>query len=403
MLQQYYHINEASGISIGIGKDGVYSVSACSVTVEKKQLQIKAKLPGLNKISDVAKQIPGRSLVALNLYGRGVLQKQIEKTEEINQNNFSQILPNANVADFYVQNFVSGAYSFVSVIRRVEADKWIALVNEAGFSVLMLSLGPFPVKHVLPQLNVYGNEIKFDGNLINRNEQAEWVSTKYEEGVVSDFPVKIESESIDEKLVIAYANAFQLVLSSKIDVIQADVPELNTVLQKVTEERKLKVYGVLVLGVFFVLLLVNFFVFSSLNSSNGKLTEQVSRSAQNSDDLQQINVLVRQKDSLTKVLGWEGGINKAGLIDQVASMLPTEITWKEAWVDPVDQAASRNQKTVLFSTRKIRITGNSERIIPVNEWIARIKTKNWVKNVQLDSYAFSSEQNTGIFTIVIDY
>jgi len=403
MLQQYYHINEASGISIGIGKDGVYAVNACSVTVEKKQLHIKAKLPGLNNISDVAKQIPARSLVALNLYGRGVLQKQIEKTEEINQNNFSQILPNANVADFYVQNFISGAYSFVSVIRRAEADKWIALVNEAGFSVLMLSLGPFPVKHVLPQLNVYGNEIKFDGNLINRNEQSEWVSTKYEEGVVSDFPVKIESESIDEKLVVAYANAFQLVLSSKIDVIQADVPELYTVLQKVTEERKLKAYGVLVLGVFFVLLLVNFFVFSSLNSSNGKLTEQVSRSAQNSDDLQQTNVLVRQKDSLTKVLGWEGGINKAALIDQVASMLPSEITWKEAWVDPVDQAASRNQKSALFSTRKIRITGNSERIIPVNEWIARIKTKNWVKNVQLDSYAFSSEQNTGIFSIVIDY
>ncbi len=403
MLQQYDHINEAAGISIGIGKDGVYSVSACSVIVEKKQLHIKAKLPGLNKMSDVAKQIPARSLVALNLYGRGVLQKQIEKTEEINQNNFSQILPNANVSEFYVQNFVSGAYSFVSVIRRAEADKWIALVNEAGFSVLMLSLGPFPVKHVLPQLNVYGNEIKFDGNLINRNEQSEWVSANYEEGAVSDFPVKIESESIDEKLVIAYANAFQLVLSSKIDIIQADVPELNTVLQKVTEERKLKVYGALVLGVFFVLLLANFFIFSSLNSSNAKLTEKVSRSAQNSDDLQQTNLLVRQKDSLTKVLGWEGGINKAALIDQVASMLPPEITWKEAWVDPVDQAASRNQKTVLFSTRKIRITGNSERIIPVNEWIARIKTKNWVKNVQLDSYAFSSEQNTGIFTIVIDY
>lgn len=403
MLQQYYHINQAAGISIGIGKDGAYSVSACSVSVEKNRLQLTAKLPGFSSISDVAKQLPALSLVALNLYGRGVLQKQVEKTEEITQNNFSQILPNANIADFYVQNFISGSHSFVSVIRRAEADKWIALVNEAGFSVLMLSLGPFPVKHVLSQLNVYGNDVKFDGNIISRNDQLEWISAKYDEGAASDFPLKIESESIDEKLVVAYASAFQLVLSSKIDVIQVDAPELNAALQKVTEEKKLKVYGALVLAVFFVLLLVNFFVFSSLNSSNGKLTEQVSRSSQNSDDLQQTNLLVRQKDSLTRVLGWEGGINKAALIDQVAAMLPPEITWKEAWVDPVDLAASRNQKTILFSTRKIRIMGNSERIIPVNEWIARIKTKSWVKNVQLDSYAFSTEQNTGIFTIVIDY
>src|SRR5437016_4919951 len=126
MLQQYYHINEAAGISIGIGKDSLYSVSACYVAVEKNQLLITAKLPGLNSIADITKQLPAKSLVALNLYGRGVLQKQIEKAEEITQNNFSQILPNANIADFYVQNFISGSYSFVSVIRKAEADKWIA-------------------------------------------------------------------------------------------------------------------------------------------------------------------------------------------------------------------------------------------------------------------------------------
>jgi len=102
-------------------------------------------------------------------------------------------------------------------------------------------------------------------------------------------------------------------------------------------------------------------------------------------------------------MGWEDNIDKSGLIDQLASLLPAEITWREATVDPLDLTASRNQKTMAFYTRKIRITGNSEKIIPVNEWIARIKTIKWVKNVQLDSYTFNNELSTGQFTILIDY
>ncbi|WP_234997733.1 hypothetical protein [Mucilaginibacter sp. OK098] len=403
MLQQYYGINEATGISITIGKDGNYIVNVCAVSIQNDQLSFQKKLLDITDINELKKLLPVKSYVSLNLYGKGILQKQIEKTEEINQHNFSQILPNANIEDFYVQNFISGNKSFVSVVRKAEADKWISQLKELGFIALMLGLGPFPVQNVTAQLNVYGNDVIFDGHIIHRNEESEWISVKYHENTTSEFPLKIESESISEKLLIAYASAFQLVLSAKIDGVQAEVPGLNEELKKVLEEKKLKVYGFLTLAIFFILLLVNFFLFSGLNSSNAKLTEQVSRTAQSSSGIQQINDQVQQKDSLLKTLGWEGNINKASLIDQIASLLPEEITWKEAAVDPVDMSASRIQKSIVFYTRKIRITGNSEKIIPVNEWIARIKTKAWVKNVQLDSYTFNSEQNTGQFTILIDY
>jgi Tfp pilus assembly protein PilN len=403
MLGQYYHINEATGITITIEKDGSYTVNACAVSTQNNQLNFQKKLTGITAISELKKLLPVKSYVSVNLYGKGVLQKQIEKAAEINQHNFSQVLPNANIEDFYIQHFISGNQSFVSVVRKAEADKWISQLRELGFMPLMLSLGPFPVQNVLSQLNIYGGEVIFDGHIIGRNEQSEWISVKNDKNTVPEFPLKVESESIDEKLLIAYAAAFQLVLSSKIDAVQADAPGLNEELKKVLEEKKLKVYGFLTLAVFFILLLLNFFLFSSINSSNVKLTEQVSRTAQNSNDVQQTNVQVQQKDSLLKILGWEGNINKASLIDQVAAMLPQEITWRAAAVDPIDVSASRIQKTIVFYTRKIRITGNSEKIIPVNEWIARIKTKAWVKNVQLDSYTFNSDQDTGQFTILIDY
>jgi hypothetical protein len=403
MLEQYYRINEATGVSINIDSGGNAAVNACSVIIQNNQLNFGKKVTDIPMVDALAKHFPAKSLIALNLSGKGILQKQIEKTEVISQNNFNTILPNASIEDFYIQNFVSGSQSFVSIIRKAEADKWINQLKELGFVPLMVSLGPFPVQNIIAQLNVYGNEIIFNGHTVIRNEQQQWISVNYNESVLSPFPFKVELENIHEKLIIAYAAAFQIVLAGKIEPVHAEVPLLEATFRKLVEEKKLKVQGFLILSVFFILLLVNFFLFSWLNSANAKLTEQVSRSAQSTDDVQKINEQVQQKEALLKVLGWEADINKSALIDQAASLLPGDITWKEAEVDPIDLSGSRSQKSIVFFNRKMRIVGNSEKIIPVNEWIARIKTRAWVKNAQLESYTYNSELNTGQFIITIDY
>ena len=69
--------------------------------------------------------------------------------------------------DFYLQNFVSGDSSFVSLIRQKDANQWIDKLNALGFTTLMLSLGPFPVQQILQQLNLYGEEVVFDGHQIS--------------------------------------------------------------------------------------------------------------------------------------------------------------------------------------------------------------------------------------------
>lgn len=398
MLEQYYTISEATGLSISLLQDGSAVMQACSVAVKENKLVIEKKLTGSS-----IEQLPAKSVIALNLSGKGVLQKQVEKMEAIDQHNFSKVLPNAAIDDFYVQNFISGDFSFVSAIRKTEADKWISLLTKQGMVPVMLSLGPFPVQNILSQLNIYDNDIIFNGCIIERNEQLDWTACRYDASALSPFPLKVESESIDEKLLLPYAAAFQLVLANKLDPVQADVPPLRATYQNRLAEKKLKVQGFVVLCAFFMLLLINFLLFSRLSSANAGLTEQVSRSAQSTEDIHKVNDQVRQKEDLLKILGWEEGINKSALIGQVASLLPPEITWTAAAADPVDQRGSQTQKSIVFFNRSIRITGDAQKIIPVNEWIARIKTRPWAKNVQLDSYTFNNELNTGQFMILIDY
>ena len=401
MLEQYYRISEAAGVAIAIQPDGEVHIHACKLSVNRNQLIFDKKITSLKKTEDLIKHLPAKTQVAVNISGKGVLEKQLEKLEDVNETNFSKVLPNANISDFYVQNFISGDRSFISAIRKTEADKWISHLQHAGFEPLMLSLGPFPVYNVTAQLNNYADDLVFNGYAIRLNEQKDWLSVNYNTNNIAQYSLKIETETIDEKLLLPYAAAFQLLLNDKVDAIHTAA--LAAGFEQLLEEKKIKAYAFLILLVFFVLLLINFFLFSWLNSENSHLADQLGRSAQNQVDIQGLNRQIREKEVLLNVLGWEDNINKSSLIDQVSSLLPREISWTKAEIDPVDIATSRNQKAIVFFARKMRISGNSEKIIPVNEWIARIKTRPWVKNIQLDSYTFNSELNTGQFIISIDY
>ncbi len=402
MLEQYYRINQATGISIQIGTSGDLKINACGLSVEKNKLTFDQKITDIASIEVLQKHFDVK-LVALNLTGKGILQKQTELIQAIDQHSFNSIFPNANIDDFYVQNFRSGKRSFISIIRKNEANKWLQALKENGYIPLSLSLGPFPVQNIIPQLNSYDNRLVFDGNTIERHEDGDWLSWNYDGQVKAPFPIKVESEKIDEQLILAYAAAFQLILSDKVDSVVADVPELQQGWNEVIIGKRLRVYGGLILAMFFILLLINFVVFSGLKQSNDQLTARVSRTVQSSVDFQSVNEEVTQKETLLDLLGWDGGVNKIALIDQVASLMPREITLDEMTVNPVDVAKSRVQKILSFSNRQIEIRGFAQNIIPVNEWIARIKTKAWVKDIQLANYTFNNEKNTGEFLITIKY
>ena len=190
--------------------------------LKNTKLSFTQKVTEISKIDDLKKHFKAKSFLAVNLCGKGVFQKQIELTENITQNNFNLILPNAKTEDFYIQNFISGSCSFVSVIRKTEADKWLHRLEELGYQPLMLSLGAYPVFNIISQLNIYDQDFVFYGHSVFRNEQNEWTSYQYNSSTLAPFPYKIESEKIDERLLIPYAAVFQLALSDKLNNIIAD-------------------------------------------------------------------------------------------------------------------------------------------------------------------------------------
>jgi Tfp pilus assembly protein PilN len=403
MLRTHYRIGQAAGVSINLQSNGNTLIHASSIIVKDSKLDFENKAINLTDIQELKKHLPQKTHVSLNLFGKGILLKQVARLDEVNSAVFSQILPNGNPDDFYTQHFISGDSSFVSIIRKAEADKWIEAIEDLGFTPLLLSLGAFPAHHVIEQLNFYDDELVFDGHLVKQNAIKEWIDYKYTAGSSAGFPVKIGSEVIDEKIVLPYAAAFQLALSPDIAPVQANVDTLASQFEDVLSNKKLRVKGFIVLVVCFVLLLINFLVFSWLNSENNLLSEQINVSARSLTDVEGINDQVVEKEALLKSLGWDEGLNKAMMLDQLAALVPDEIRLLEMAINPIDPSTTREKRSLSFSDRTVKVSGSSENIIPMNEWIARIKTLKWVKTIQMDRYAFNSELGTGQFIITITY
>lgn len=403
LLESYYTINQAIGLGVTIQKDDSILLGGCQVQVQDQQLEVEKKITTITDIALLGKELDTTIPVALNISGKGVLYKQVPAVEEIGPDQFSILLPSANFEEFYVQHFRSGESSFVAVIRKKDADNWIALLARQGFRVLMMSLGPFPVQHIFPQLNIYGEEVVFQGHRIERNEGLDWLRVSYDDSAIAPFPLKVGNEPIDQQLIMPYAAAFQVVLASRLEVIQAAVPDITGDFDQVIGDKRFRVWAFLILISCFLLLLLNTILFFNLDSENQRLTRQVSSFDQNANDRQHMTSVIKEKETLIHDLGWDGGIRKSSLISQIAALLPPEITWKEVSVNPVDLQGSRNRRVPQFFSRRMEIRGVCAQIIPVNEWIARIKTRNWVKTVQLESYNYDNELNSGRFTLIITY
>ncbi|MDO3645234.1 hypothetical protein [Mucilaginibacter sp. L3T2-6] len=401
-LKQYYRIKYAAGLNITVEANDSGKIALCAVKIEGKLLTITKRVTGVDSLLSLQDHIPTDTPLALAINGKIILHKKIERIEDTVQE-FSKILPNGKPEDFYIQKFDSGDFSFISLIRKVEADKWIRQIEEAGFELLSLSLGPFPADIILPQLNVYGEEVIFDGHNIRRNDNQNWKEYKSDVHAKAIHQLKIETEPIDESLVIPYSVAFQLLLLPDISLINALVPTLDERLKKKLTLIKIKTNGFISLSAILLLLLLNFFVLSTLNSANTKMAAQLDSSSQSEQEIKSLADKVVSNEKILNALGWEGGINKAGLIDEISSMLPQQIILHKIAVDPINQSAGHSGMGTVFNKRTIQVDGDCKSILPVNEWIARLKTRGWIRNIELKNYKYSQESDTGFFSIFIYY
>ncbi|MFD2162283.1 PilN domain-containing protein [Paradesertivirga mongoliensis] len=396
-------LNSAAGLELHLLQNGSISGRLCTISIQKNSLSIDAKSEFTGSLEEILKKVPKDKQVSISLSGKGILTKKSEKEEDITEDKLLRLYPNIDPTQFYIQNFISGEFSFVSIVRKEVLDEIIRACKKEGISPLLINLGAFASSHILKQLNSYGNELKFDGHVISLSETGEWQDYKYSASSRAEFPVKIGIEPIGEQYLLAYAAAFQLVLYYKLDAVEMPVDAIQHNLSDFEQKQKFNFRLGTILAVFFVLLLINFLLFSYCDSKNNVLLAEVSQSTASVETLQQTEKSIEENEKLLKGIGWYKGISHAWLADQLGQSLPPGIRLKEISINPLNPIESNRQRKEIHKIGTIELVGETSNLDAVNELIYRLKSKSWLKRVNLDNFSPSPENDQQNFAITLNF
>lgn len=361
MIQDLMTLNTLTGVQVHTEKDGQKLIHACTLKLSKAQLRFEHQHKGLKSVLHFAKNFkPGP--IAIVLTGKGIITKKIDKVQGLDPQVLNQVLPNANADHFYLQHYSNEEYSFISAIRRSEADELMAAFREQGCMVLSLSLEAF----------------------------------------VLDNAMELKQGQLEGELLPAYAAAFQVLLGgAEGTYVAVEQQQLRVNRAQAFAKAKLKGIGLLAGLVLMVLLLLNFAGYSYYSAQVKQLSAASNSSTAEIGKLRGQEKDILKKTALIKAAGWTGGLNYAYLCDALLACMPAKMSLQEFSINPADEELSRARHEMVYQNRQVKVKGACRDASMLNNWIFAIRAKDWVEGCKILNYAINPDDGSGSFAIAV--
>jgi Tfp pilus assembly protein PilN len=389
---------KVAGIEAVFSAEGKTTFNCVILSVKENLVQIEHKEEGFEDVKTLKTLSLENVPLVLSVTGRGILHKKIkdEYTDDIHA--FSQIFPNSNFRDYYLQK--AKAYNnqiYISLIRKGLIDQLLLTFKEAGCYVTSLTLGPFSVADLNPLLSMNLNELSFGNHELF-----------FEKGLVDNYKiresndysiVKAGDEAIPGSLLIAYASAFLGII--EYDCIRTEIAEVDRQRDEWEQKKKFKLIGFSLLAVFLSALLINTYLFTNYNQENQLLTLKLGRLNDISVNLEEEENELHQKEVFLSQAGWLYPAKSSYYSDQIAALLPASITLTKMAKNPFNEKESRSQRKEVFDNGILRVDGFCAKPTELNSWIKIMKDQNWVHDAHVEDYTFDSKTELGNFTVQI--
>ncbi len=339
--------------------------------------------------------------VCITLNGKGILHKKITVAEnDDDEYILNQLLPGANIKDFYLQKVVAHNNTlFVSAVRKQTVDKVLELFQADGKNIIQLTLGPFQVGCLLPFLQLgedtvtihaANHKIDYANNIISHY-------SKTEDPFIGTYT--IGSETIASEYLIPFASGMAILLDSQTS------DEIDFVTENTAEQYQKNIFNFslkAILSFVFVLLLINFLFFNQLYKKNTRLKVAVTTNIQGADRLKQLKDDVSKKELFLKQAGWFEASKTSFYADRIIALMPQELKLRELSVYPPDKEKNKiAQNEINFQNKRIFIKGITQKSSIVNLWIDSLKTLEWANEVKIENYYLDNQNGFGIFEVSV--
>lgn len=386
------------GVSVHLQQSGEALCSALLLKRVKNNIVAENTAEG-KPLSEIIPSLSKSQPLCLTIDGRGIIHKKVQATPDTRLPDLlQQVLPNATLADFYVQKTrVDDTQVIVSLCRKDVLSDILREFETVRLFVVRLYLGPFAVKNILSLMDDPPAEILVPGYLLFHQNGVLTSFERTDREVRNLVPYKVSDEGVLPGSLCLYASCLAFFMAIRDESRDEKIRQSE---DEFYYKRMLQVIGTGLVGFLFAALLVNFLVFDNYRKKEQELSSQVSL---NNDLLSQLDTLrgeLAQKQQFVEKNCLSGGSRLSFYADRIAFTVPEQILLSETDIFPLQKKLKEEQEA-LFLHRAIHVSGTTSNSNYLNEWIKILNQEQWAEEVNILNYFQENASTSGVFTIEI--
>lgn len=338
----------------------------------------------------------------LNVTGKGVIIKktQYNSEQELNSPEFiQQNLPAIHPEDFYIQVLKqNNPVCFISVIRKGQLDALLKELTENKYEVADVIIGPAGIISINALIAGYNYVYAGDNRVELLNGNIETITN--DASVAAEAAaIEVDGLSIKPVQTLAFSGAFNYLTSQSI--YSTGASNLNAYKTAHTEKNKIRTALFFFVTLAFASCLINFLFFSNYFSGNNKLQSELDVYQGKYEQINELLTSYEKKKGLIEQTGLLDNNSLSKYSDRIASTIPDEVVLTEFYLNPQIKDLSGEDSLTNFEKNTIILKGNCHKSLIINEWVNVLKTQNFIRDVNLEKFAFNNESNQPNFEIKI--
>jgi Tfp pilus assembly protein PilN len=424
-------IRKAYGLEISFLSGDEMTIQAVVLRLEKSRIVKEKEVHGLTSFRELSGVIPAGSPVAITINGKGTLFKTLP-VETLSADVFESVLPNGNPGEFYVQ---VGRYQntlAVQIVRKLVVQDVLEKIIQAGYKPLRVGVGVSDLQFLLPYFNLEGKsgEIRTNHFIVRINEQKS--ITGIEPAPLPAREVRPSTEyNIGDQYVygggvMAFGSAVGLLAGRAFEGSGSDgwgsdgsgsggpgsegwgsdgSEITNEQLAGEREEfRFLRYFKAAFrgfIGVLFLVLLVNFVLFSHYARINSEQQTMAMVSLSTAKQEAGRKTAVQAKVKWMSSNGWDQPSRMSLYADRIAALVPDDAALTTMKINPVNSNFMGGDGVLKFQRDTIEITGTCGDPVELNRFVNNLRNIRYFRDISIRSYSYKKEIGEGSFSMEI--
>ena len=387
----------AIGVELIYNTKDSYTIIAVELTSTKEGIEVSRRFTDIT-LEELAKENTKKLPVYISIGGKGVIHKKVKTNEHTSEKELlNQVLPNASLKEFYIQQInLSPHESWASIIRKDVLTPLVSIIEKLKLFGIQIYLGPFILENCIPliansSLITTTHELIIDNNNIIQLDSLG--------NVASGDEYDIEGEIINSHELIAFSSALSHFIPLQ-QLIPISCEQIVSLKEEYLNKNKYTTVGFALIVFFFIITITNMLISNSLESTNNELQYQINSKKQYVDELEVLSEELAIKEQFIQ----NSGVTKASKIsyyaDQIALSVPNTIRLDELFINPLTKRISKAED-IHFKYNSIKVIGTVDRSIQLNNWIKELKAYEWTNEINIISFIQEDLKTPGEFEISI--